>query len=97
MAIKTFATILLFSWLNLYPCFQMKPSKLYRKSSLSLSDFFDATNNLASSSAWSTVDLAFLRRVDPAEAQGEFFFFFFGGSGALGIGFAQAMMGGSKS
>ena len=30
-----------------------------------------------------------LRRVDPAQAKGECFFFFFGGSGALGIGFAQ--------
>lgn len=37
----------------------------------------------------SSLLLSILRRVDPAEAQGEFYFFFFGGSGALGIGFAQ--------
>ncbi|KAJ1418004.1 hypothetical protein B484DRAFT_453807 [Ochromonadaceae sp. CCMP2298] len=30
-----------------------------------------------------------LQRVDPSQAQGEFYFFFFAGSGALGIGFAQ--------
>ncbi len=32
---------------------------------------------------------SFLRVVDPTQAKSEFFFFFVGGSGALGIGFAQ--------
>lgn len=44
-------------------------------------EFADAFTN--------TLDLALLQRVGIEQAKVEFYFFFFGGSGALGLGFAQ--------
>eukprot|EP01038_Epipyxis_sp_PR26KG_P009627 gene9627-12963_t len=47
------------------------------------------TSDISSSSLDSSVLISLLQKAEKAQAQGEFYFFFFGGSGALGIGFAQ--------